>query len=303
MSNLNEPTFSVVIPTWNRPQDLGACLDSFTELDYAADKWDLIVVNDGGEESLTAVTPHHKSTLPLQCITVPHGGPAAARNAGARLATGDYLAFTDDDCRIFPDWLSTFANGFADGRWDALGGQAMTPFEQNVGEQAWQHLNDFLYDFMRDESGNALLLISNNMACRRSVFDALGGFNETFPLAAAEDMELSYRLLQHGHRQRFYAEAKVWHYHHLTTLGHLKQQFRYGRGGYYFMQIKETQPRNALRKLYEQTSFYPSLWDSCRTAKLPQTVSTLVYAAQQAYRLGLKYETTRVWLDKRQEKG
>ncbi|MFQ5436567.1 MAG: glycosyltransferase [Anaerolineae bacterium] len=283
--------FSVIVPTWNRPLALWSCLQSFTELDYAQDRWELIVVNDGGTTSFDGIDDDLIDKLPLQMITVAHGGPAAARNAGSRIAQGEYLAFTDDDCRVFPDWLHQFAQGFADGRWDALGGQAVTPFDQNVGERAWQHLTDFLYGFMRDDHKNSLLLISNNSAYRRSVFASLGGFDETFPLAAAEDMELSYRLLQRRYRQRFYPDARVWHYHHLTAWGHIKQQFRYGRGGYYFSEAQKKQPATTLRALYAQEAFYPALWQSFRREKLPFTVSMLVYLAQQAYRLGVRYET------------
>ena len=290
MNEMELPTFSVVIPTWNRPEALRSCLNSFTELAYPRDRWDLIVVNDGGAESFTAVSDHLKQTLPLKLVTIDHGGPAAARNAGAQLARGEYLAFTDDDCWVFPDWLHQFAQGFTDRQWDALGGQAVTPFKQNMGEQAWQHLTDFLYDFMRDEQRNALLLISNNAAYRRAIFNALGGFDETFPLAAAEDMELSYRLLKYRYRQRFFPDAKVWHYHHLTAWGHIRQQFRYGRGGYYFSEAQKKQRRSELRGLYAQESFYPALWQSLRRGGISLPVSTLVFLAQQAYRLGVRYE-------------
>jgi len=283
--------FSVIIPTRNRPQSLANCLNSFVQLDYPAECWELIVVNDGGAESFTAVSEHHEDILPLKLITVDHSGPAAARNAGVQLAQGDFIAFTDDDCRIFPGWLHQFENGFSYECWDALGGQVVTPFKQNVGEQAWQHLTDFLYEFMRDDAGNALLLTSNNAAYRRSTFEALGGFDQTFPFAAAEDMELSYRLLHHQFRQRFYPEAKVWHYHHLSAWGHVVQQFRYGRGGYYFSETQKQQPPSELRGLYAQDRFYPSLWQSLRRKRLPLTVRTLVYLAQQAYRVGMRYES------------
>ncbi|KAA3663509.1 MAG: glycosyltransferase [Chloroflexi bacterium] len=288
---MKRPFFSVIIPTWNRPQSLRACLESFVDLDYPSDRWELIVVNDGGEDSFTAVSEQLKQNLPLQLITVAHGGPAAARNAGASRAQGELIAFTDDDCRVFPDWLNQFAQGFADPRWDALGGQTVTPFEQNAGEKAWQHLTDFLYEFMQDETGNSLLLISNNAAYRRATFEALGGFDQTFPLAAAEDMELSYRLLHYRFRQRFFSEAKVWHYHHLSAWGHILQQFRYGRGGYYFSETQKQQPPSELRSLYAQEWFYPSLWQSLRRKRLPLTVRALVYLAQQAYRIGMRYET------------
>jgi cellulose synthase/poly-beta-1,6-N-acetylglucosamine synthase-like glycosyltransferase len=269
---------------------LAACLHSFCQLDYPAGAWELIVVNDGGETSFTAIADCLAQSLPLQLLTIPHTGPAAARNAGVRQARGELLAFTDDDCQVTPNWLRIFAEGFADGRWHALGGCSRTPFQQNRAELAWQHLTDFLNSFMQDEDGNALLLISNNVAYRHDVFRKMGGFNESFPLAAAEDMELSYRLLASGCRQRILPEAVVWHYHHLTDWGHLKQQFRYGRGGYYFERVLLERPSRKLRPLYLHEAFHSTLRQSMRRARLPLSVRGLVMAAQGAYKAGLRYQ-------------
>jgi len=146
---------------------------------------------------------------------------------------------------------------------------------------------------MQDENGNALLLISNNVVYRHDVFRKMGGFNESFPLAAAEDMELSYRLLASGHRQRILRGAIIWHYHHLTTWGHMKQQFRYGRGGYYFGQVLAERPSRKLRPLYLNEAFYPTLRQSMRRARLPLSVRGLVLAAQGAYKAGLRYQSGR----------
>ena len=57
------PSFSIIIPTYNRPQALVACLNSFKQLKYPDGKWELIVVNDGGETSFTAVHPQLKEEL------------------------------------------------------------------------------------------------------------------------------------------------------------------------------------------------------------------------------------------------
>lgn len=289
-------TFSIIIPTCNRPTALYDCLTRFLSLDYN-EAWELIVVNDGGEESFTAVTDHLKSNLPLRLIDMPHGGPAKARNSGAKLARHHFLAFTDDDCQISPDWLQQLAKGFENGRWDALGGRSITPFEQHIAERAWQHLTDFLYDFMQDEQGNALLLISNNVAYRRTVFEAVGGFNESFPMAAAEDMELSYRILKHGYQQRYWPKAKVWHYHELTTWRYLKQQFRYGRGGYYFNQIRHQNRHDRLLDLYFRRSYYRELKRSYQTYHLPRLPTLVLRLAQLAYRFGIRYQSFRHRID------
>ncbi len=280
--------FSVIIPTRNRPHALAACLDSFNALTYPTGAWELIVVNDGGSRSL-AVTDQLRSQLPLQFVTIAPSGPAAARNAGARLAQGDYLAFTDDDCRVSPDWLQQFERGFAQTGLDALGGQTLNPEADRRGAAASQFLIDFLYDYMQDKSGNALLLVSNNVAYRHQAFTAVGGFNQFFPLAAAEDMELSYRLATHGYRQAYYPAATVWHHHRLGAWGHVRQQFRYGRGACFFEQIKRQASYRTIRPT--ANSFYRSLAPAMRRACLPYRLCLLLVAGQIAFQVGKQFQT------------
>ena len=269
------------------------CLRDFTVLDYPVQAWELIVVNDGGTKSFTAIGSNLKQRLPLKLVDIDHAGPATARNAGAKIACGDYLAFTDDDCRVEPDWLRRFAEGFSDGDWDVLSGRTLNPFPKNCAAAAYQYLIDFLYDYMRDEAGNTLLLTSNNVACCRSVYDALGGFDETFPWAAAEDLELSYRLLASGYRKCYYPDAKVWHHHRLTWRGYISQQFRYGRGGYLLQQVQEnSKPYQNIRP-YPKRSFYGPLGKSLWHAKAPPWMWLLQSMSQMAYHAGKGYQTLR----------
>ncbi len=286
--------FSVIIPTWNRPESLAMCLKSFTFLDYPANAWELIVVNDGGAESFSKITSKLGENLPLKLLDIEQAGPATARNKGAKLARGEYLAFTDDDCRVEPDWLCQFAKGFEDSKWDALGGRSLNPFPGNAIARSWHHIIDFIYDHLQDESGNALLLVSNNIACRHRVFEQLGGFDETFPFAGGEDTELSHRLLTRGYRQRYYPDAKTWHYQQqLTIWGLISQQFRYGRGyGYFKQSLKQNQ---AYRKIQPRprlgTPFRTALLWSLFRARVPFSVWMLTCISQFiAHPAGLYYQ-------------
>ncbi|RMF82162.1 MAG: glycosyltransferase [Chloroflexi bacterium] len=231
---VRELTFSVIIPTYNRPTQLAECLQSFTHLDYPAGEWELIVVNDGGEQSLAALTETLKTSLPLTLIAIDNRGPAGARNAGARLAHGDILAFTDDDCIVDSQWLRQFANCFAEHNCAGFGGETRNPYPDNIPAATWQIYIDYVMQYFRDVDGNYLLFPSNNVAYRRTVFEALGGFDDSFPLAAAEDLEFGYRLAANGYRQLYCPAAIIWHHHRNTYWGYLRQQYRYGRGGYYF---------------------------------------------------------------------
>ncbi len=289
--------FSVIIPTRNRPKQLANCLECFTQLNYPTGRWELIVVNDGGEESFTAVSDQIRHQLPLTLLSIPASGPAAARNAGAKTAQYSYLAFTDDDCRVTPDWLRQFERGFGDTGWDAIGGQTLNPQKRQAGMQAAQFLIDFLYGFMRDAQENALLLVSNNAAFDRAVFETVGGFDESFYLAAAEDLELSHRLTRMGFRTGYYPAAQVWHHHQLSAWGHVRQQFRYGRGGYYF--YKDQKLSGATRQGGTAVQFYSTLARHLWRSALSWRARGVVAGAQVAYRLGIFYERFRHWRDGR----
>jgi GT2 family glycosyltransferase len=286
------PFFSVVIPTYNRPQRLADCLRSFLALDYPRECWDLIVVNDGGEHSFDAINDDLKTQLPLRLMTVAHAGPATARNQGAMIAEGTYLAFTDDDCRVDPQWLRSFADEFARASYDALGGQLLNPSPDSIPAEAWTSYMRFLQDHLfRDPDGTLLLILSNNAAYRRDVFNCLGGFDERFPFAASEDTELGFRLVGNNYRQGYCDQAKVWHYHHSSYPSYIKQQFRYGRGDYYFSEIlKNPDYEVPERKSYSLVQFYQSLFDFLRSHHLPKRVSVLFIVTPFVYRVGISYE-------------
>ena len=293
--------FSVIIPTRNHPGALLRCLQSFTDLDFPEGEWELIVVNDGGADSFRAITNDFRDRLPLQTVDVDHAGPASARNAGAELGRGSCLAFTDDDCRVETDWLRQFAKGFEDDRWDALGGQSLNPVSDSAVATAWHHLVDFLYGYMQDENGNALQLVSNNVAYRRAVYEALGGFDGSFPFAGGEDTEFGYRLITRGYRQRYYPDAKIWHFQRqLTVWGYISQQFRYGRGYFYFLKSLKTgrthqqnQPELGSRKRYPL-----ALMRSLLHARVPLSVWLLIWISQLlATPSGIFYQAIRARMD------
>ncbi len=86
------PSFSVIIPTYQRPEQLGTCLSALTELDYPSDRFEIIVVDDGSPVSPEPVVASFRDRLNLTLLTQPNSGPASARNTGAAHAKGEFLA-------------------------------------------------------------------------------------------------------------------------------------------------------------------------------------------------------------------
>src|SRR5713226_6572342 len=101
------PFFSIIVPTYNHPKQLAACLQSLARLEYPRDRFEVIVVDDGGAAALEAVVAPFKNQIDVMLLRQSHSGPAAARNTGAARAKGEFLAFTGADCTPATNWLQT----------------------------------------------------------------------------------------------------------------------------------------------------------------------------------------------------
>lgn len=227
------PTFSVVVPTRNRPDALARCLGALAALDYPRDRFEVIVVDDGGADSVRSADPA-LARMDIRILHKSHGGPGAARNFGVRNARGEYIAFTDDDCLPEPGWLSAFEAAFRTDPGALLGGHTVNGLESNLYATSSQLLIDYLHDYYNPGPEGPRFFTSNNMAVGRDAFLAAGGFDPIFVRAAAEDRELCARWLRQGHPRIHVPGAVVLHEHHLTLRRFLVQHFRYGQGAHYF---------------------------------------------------------------------
>jgi glycosyltransferase involved in cell wall biosynthesis len=219
------PFFSVVIPTYDRPAALARLLESLANLDYPADRYEILVVNDGGPP-LEAVVAAFAGRLRL--LSQANAGPGAARNLGAAAAGGEFLAFTDDDCLVTPGWLAGLATALASRPEALCGGRTVNGLPANPYAAASQALLDFLA--LRYRPGHLLgaCFPSENLALAKAAFFDVGGFNPD--LRHGEDRELSYRWAALGRPFAVAPEAVVRHHHHLDLAGFLRQHFAYGRG-------------------------------------------------------------------------
>lgn len=221
--------FSVVVPTWRRPDRLRDALAALAGLDYPADRYEVIVVDDGGGVDAAVVGAAASN---VRFVEQAHSGPAAARNRGAAVASGDALAFTDDDCRPDPLWLRALADALVDHPGAAVGGRVVNAAPANVFGEATQLLIDSVNDLAAASRPERRFATANNLALERGAFLEVGGFDESFPLAAAEDREFAERWQRHGRPLAFAPAAVVHHAHELSLGSFLRRHFAYGRGAY-----------------------------------------------------------------------
>lgn len=175
-------TASIVIPTKDRPDMLDRCLRAVLEQDVDAD-FEVIVVNDGGCSVDSVVR-----LLPGVRVTEGSGrGPAAARNLGLASASGEIVLFTDDDAVPMPGWIAAALSCLA-GSSDAVG----------VVGRVDSDPFDPLYEHSVRSDGGVGSFLTCNAAYRRSTLEEVGGFDEGFPYAAAEDRDLGFRVQLSG---------------------------------------------------------------------------------------------------------
>ncbi len=234
--------FSIVIPTYNRRVQLRNCLAALAELDYPTSRYEVIVVDDGGDEPLDEVVDAFRDGMSICLLRQANAGPGAARNAGAAAASGEYLALTDDDCCPQPGWLRAFAARFAASPNALLGGHTVNGLPDNIYSTATQTLQEWLYDYWESRRSPQRFFASNNLCLPRRLFLDLGGFDAiNLPYAGGEDRELCGRWMAAGGELIYVREALIRHFHALDAGRFWRQHFRYGQGAYRMQQARRQQ--------------------------------------------------------------
>ena len=231
------PRFSVVVPTYERPVQLAACMVALRRLERPGGTLEIVIVNDGGQPpAVTAGVGPDAEGLEVQVLTQRNAGPAAARNAGARAARGAWLAFTDDDCIPEPHWLAALDAALRR-QPDALaGGPVLNAIADDVYADASQHL---VASTARWFGGGAegRFFTSNNLAVSRGAFLDAGGFDARFRFAG-EDREFTDRWSAQGRPSMLVENAVVRHAHHLGARAFVRLHFSYGRGAVGFRRVR-----------------------------------------------------------------
>ncbi len=283
------PLFSIIVPTFERPIQLAACLKSVTYLDYPRNLFEVIVVDDGSKTSLQRVVSWFSDQLNVALLTQANTGPAAARNAGAKRARGEFLAFMDDDCTSPTDWLQKLASRFTKTPDHAIGGRTLNASFENLYSTASQNLIDVAYAYHNPISGQASFFASNNLAVPAAHFRSIGGFDITFK--TSEDREFCDRWRHQGFQMTYAPEILIYHFHPLNFRAFWRRHFNYGKGAYRYHQAKA---RRGAGRLRPDRKFYLSLFLSPLTEEPKRRrwwVKLLLVISQMANAIGFYWES------------
>ena len=197
-SAMRAPRLSVIVPAYNCAPTLRRALAALAASDLPRDVWELLVADDGSTDDTRAAA----SAVADRVVAVEGGprGPGMARNAAARIATGEVLVFVDADVCVSRTALRQFDELFRD---DPLLGAAFGAYDTSPEAPGLvSQYRNLLHHYVHSRSpGPAITFWAGCGAIRRSAFEAMRGFDvERYPRPQIEDIELGYRLAARGIR-------------------------------------------------------------------------------------------------------
>lgn len=217
----NPLTLSIVIPVRNGGESFRRCLASLER--FASLAVETIIVVDGGtDDSWRWAEASGAKVLKLP----KSGGPARARNIGARVATGDILFFVDADVTINADTLSGVLSAFQQQPDLAalIGSYDDAPGAPNFLSQYKNLFHHYTHQTACEEASTFWGACG---AIRRTVFLEIGGFDEAYRYPSIEDIELGYRLKRAGYRIQLCKTVQVKHLKHWGVVSLLKAEIFY----------------------------------------------------------------------------
>ena len=215
------PRVSVVVCSHNGAGTLHDCLEGVRELDYP--EFEVIIVDDGSTDATGAIAAEYG----FRVIATDNAGLASARNVGLEEATGEIVAYLDDDARPDPDWLTYLARAFREGDYAGVGGPNIAPAgDGSIAECVANAPGGPTHVLTSDREAEHIP--GCNMAFRRASLEAVGGFDPRFRVAG-DDVDVCWLLRERGWKLGFAPAAVVWHHRRNSVRAYWRQQKAYGR--------------------------------------------------------------------------
>jgi glycosyltransferase involved in cell wall biosynthesis len=220
--------FSVIIPLYNRPQEIKELLESLTLQTYK--QFEVLVIEDGSTDDAKDIAAGFIGRLDVHYYYKPNEGQGFSRNFGFERAKGDYFIIFDSDCLIPADYLQIVNNRLTTDYLDAYGGPddahpSFTPMQKAI---SYSMTSPFTTGGIRGNKKGIGQFHprSFNMGVSRQVWEKAGGFIIT---RLGEDIEYSIRIHSLGFKIGLIPEAKVYHKRRTSYLQFYKQLHFFGR--------------------------------------------------------------------------
>ncbi|MEM4605438.1 MAG: glycosyltransferase [Candidatus Pacearchaeota archaeon] len=192
------PFFSFVVPTYNRKENLRKCLSNIMKVDYPKKNYEIIIVDDGSTDRTEEVIRNLlKKRKNIKYIKQENSGPAKARNKGIKNSKGEIIFFVDDDVLINKDIVKKSLEWYKNQNVVGVGGNVL-PIKLSWPDLYYiaRYLDEYMGVTKLEKEEKEKGLSTALCSYRRKVLKEVKGFNENFPFAAGEDIDLTQRILK-----------------------------------------------------------------------------------------------------------
>ncbi len=226
------PLYSVIIPSFNRADEMQDLLRSVQKLEFPRERFEIVVADDGSTDNTAEIIKNFQEThsFTLRYYSQKNQGPGAARNLGMRQARGDFFIFIDSDVTLPPDWLTQIDRILQAEQAEAFGGPDtfLPDFPPLLKAINYSMTSFITTGGMRGKKGKKLAKFyprSFNMGLSRKLYDKIGGFGN---LRHGQDIEYSNRIIRSGARVIYVDEAPVFHKRRTNLRRFYRQVFNWG---------------------------------------------------------------------------
>lgn len=222
--------FSIIIPVYNRPQEIEELLASLTKQIYTYN-FEVIIIEDGSSNTSKEIVEGFLSQLNIKYFFKENSGAGASRNYGMERALGNYFIIFDSDCIIPPHYLKEVASALDKNYTDAYGGADAAHKSFTIIQKAINYsMTSFLTTGGIRGSKKAVDKFqprSFNFGISKKAFEKTKGFSN---MKIGEDIDLTFRLWENNFKTQFIEKAFVYHKRRTTFQQFFKQTFAFGKG-------------------------------------------------------------------------
>ncbi|MDR1645490.1 MAG: glycosyltransferase [Tannerellaceae bacterium] len=221
-----EKKYSVIIPVYNRPAEVGELLDSLTH--QTCKDFEVVIVEDGSTLRCDEVVRKYDALLSVRYFFKPNSGRSLTRNYGMERAQGDYFLFFDSDCILPEDYFQKVSACLEETKADCFGGPDKAHVSFSRMQKAVSHsMTSFLTTggIRGGKKGlEKFVPRTFNMGFSRRVYHTVGGFKDMF----GEDIDLSTRIRKAGFSVRLFPDAYVYHKRRINLKSFYRQVYVFG---------------------------------------------------------------------------
>lgn len=224
--------YSVIVPSFNRREEILELLESFNRLQFPSEKFELIIADDGSTDDTETLVKQYRQNchVTLHFYRQENRGPGAARNMGMEKSKGDFFIFIDSDCTVSPRWLKAIDESLHQKQADAFGGpdscrDDFPPLLKAINYSMTSFITTGGIRGHKKKGLGKYYPRSFNMGLSRKVYQKIGGFGG---LRHGQDIEFSHRIIRSGAKVILVPDAIVYHKRRTGIKKFFRQVFNWG---------------------------------------------------------------------------